>query len=697
MILSKLFILGQEIELLWTDMKYHRDIRPNGKPLTEVMGGLITVCFPSDGNTDRILNWMTKESEDDTWEEIDKMEKGKVCFYENGFEFPPTRTYEFGDSHLVHFEETFSAEEDNPMKTIVTISPAIQDYGEEYVRSWNVTWIPAPEKTETGKSEEKKEEKKKNPKIVSIDWVNEKEEHISEIPYQKKAAVKVVLENVEDGDVQIKITKKDATEFETGKKYLTFSAAAKEGAVLLPLFKIKHSWEEFKTADTDKLVATATYKDVEKESKFLEISPTPKVLVNFRPHDNWQGEFGFDWLRIGDTNLFNDEKFEDVITKQYLESSFTNLQMDSNKYDGHFKKDNVQFEKLKKENYAPIEISWKKVTDSNGTKSNFKHHTEWLSLKKNKEAKIKLHIDVTDEADYLEFEDNANFTISPNRIDISGKSGIKKLNDIVTIKSEQIFSSDQKLVIKAYKDGHEISTLSGQLNVWANNVTKSKRVVFVQIKTKMSRTSSPNMVDATPEKSRINKYLEQAYVELSPDSEIVELDLTGDPDFSRFIKRGKVKTKSDRISSVPAVPATATTPAIPRKPAIPSERIVNYLKRKLKEKDNKYDGTAYFKAFYFAENGYHPSGGNLSGFSAANADYVVVFKSANDQTASHELLHSLNLAHTFTNIEASTNAEFTYYARKTDNLLDYSHHISGHTNSRCSLYYWQWKRANNSI
>ncbi|EKT3967378.1 hypothetical protein NTJ12_002466 [Flavobacterium psychrophilum] len=27
----------------------------------------------------------------------------------------------------------------------------------------------------------------------------------------------------------------------------------------------------------------------------------PKCLVYFRPHDNYDGEYGFDWLRTGDT------------------------------------------------------------------------------------------------------------------------------------------------------------------------------------------------------------------------------------------------------------------------------------------------------------------------------------------------------------------------------------------------------------
>jgi hypothetical protein len=143
---AKLFILGQEIELLWTDMHYYREVRMNGKPSTEVMGGSITLCFATNHKTDQVLRWMTKESEDDTWEEVDKMEEGKVCFYESGFDYPPTKTYKFNDAHLIYFKEIFYANDWQPMETIITISPAIQNYGTEFPKRWNVSWIPPSER-----------------------------------------------------------------------------------------------------------------------------------------------------------------------------------------------------------------------------------------------------------------------------------------------------------------------------------------------------------------------------------------------------------------------------------------------------------------------------------------------------------------------------------------------------------------------
>jgi hypothetical protein len=75
-----------------------------------------------------------------------------------------------------------------------------------------------------------------------------------------------------------------------------------------------------------------------------------------------------------------------------------------------------------------------------------------------------------------------------------------------------------------------------------------------------------------------------------------------------------------------------------------------------------------FQSFYLA-------GGSISGYSEPNADYVILFSGRDEQTAAHEFLHSMLIPHTFTNKEAAPTALFTYRYRKTDNLMDYSHHF----------------------
>lgn len=409
-----------------------------------------------------------------------------------------------------------------------------------------------------------------------------------------------------------------------------------------------------------------------------------QLIVQFRPNKNWKGEFGFDWIRLADTKLFNDNSFKNIVAYQYFDSTYAKKVDNSNsnyvnKYDGSFKADEAMFNNLKKE-YNPFSIPWKTYKDKSGKEIAEEYYIPWLSLKKDKEAKITFFAEIKDEADYLEFTKSDYFSFTPDKIEIKGKKKISLDDFEVTIKCIKEFTTDQTIELKAFKaeKGTTIEAIVGKINVWANDVTKHKKkdVVFVKIKTPEIKIGDGERVPSvTDEKKRINQYLEQAYIQLSDSSIIVELDLTAEKDFNDFITSSQID--SDKSSG--------------------GKSLDSYLKSKLeKAYPGKYN--KHFKAFYFAEDGYNAGGGHVSGYSAPRADYVVVFKSKNDQTAAHEFLHAMNLPHTFTNKETTSDALFTYEFTKTDNLLDYSHRLgSGNNSNRCSLFYWQWKQANNSI
>lgn len=352
------------------------------------------------------------------------------------------------------------------------------------------------------------------------------------------------------------------------------------------------------------------------------LAPQPiQLIVSFRPHKNWKGEFSFDWLRMNDTKLFNDNKFKEVVAYQYLDAKFTKKVDHSdhnyvNKYDGVFKADETLYNKLKKE-YKPYSIPWKTKKDKKtGKDVAEEYYIPWLSLMKDKEAKITFFAEINQEADYLEFTKSDYFTFTPNKIDIKGKKNIA-LNDVdVTIKCIKEFAKDQTVELKAFKNdnGTNIEAIAGKLNVWANDATrlKEKNVVFVEIKTpELLAGAGKNKPNVGDEKDRINQYLARAYIKLSSKSDIVELDLTGEKDFINFVTNSQIDSNKKNNG----------------------KGLQDYLKSKL---EKMYPGkyTTNFKAFYFEENGYHPSGGNVSGFSAPKADYVVVFKSKNEQTAS---------------------------------------------------------------
>lgn len=141
MIHAKLFVLEQEIELLSTDMSYARIIRSSGEDDAQLTGGKITVCFETKDDSNTILRWMTKGSVNANSQERENMEEGKICFYDNGFDYPPIKTYKFNDGVITYYKESMNAEVGFALQTTIIISPAIQNYGRELVKSWNVSYI----------------------------------------------------------------------------------------------------------------------------------------------------------------------------------------------------------------------------------------------------------------------------------------------------------------------------------------------------------------------------------------------------------------------------------------------------------------------------------------------------------------------------------------------------------------------------
>ena len=64
-----------------------------------------------------------------------------------------------------------------------------------------------------------------------------------------------------------------------------------------------------------------------------------KCLVEFRPHGNWNGEFGFDWVRTGDSGLVGDKNWvKDILGKHYTNSHLNVVTTDTNSWTNFFKK-----------------------------------------------------------------------------------------------------------------------------------------------------------------------------------------------------------------------------------------------------------------------------------------------------------------------------------------------------------------------
>ena len=74
------------------------------------------------------------------------------------------------------------------------------------------------------------------------------------------------------------------------------------------------------------------------------------------------------------------------------------------------------------------------------------------------------------------------------------------------------------------------------------------------------------------------------------------------------------------------------------------------------------------------------------GFTDVWNKYSFCLLNADEQTATHEVLHSIRLDHTF----EKNSDDFIYKGEQTDNVMDY-------LNKGVALYQWQWKLINPAI
>ncbi len=421
-----------------------------------------------------------------------------------------------------------------------------------------------------------------------------------------------------------------------------------------------------------------------------------KCIVHFRPKDGWKGEeYGFDWMRLGETSNFGDVNYEDIVTKQYTDNTFTKLERDINTYTGSFKKSSTLYTKLRQV-YGVYDIPWKKKAD--GSPENY--FCSWLSLYpsqikdksgslvasnfKNTQAVLSLIVEVEEEPETLKFKENKQFKISPMEITPKTK-GKHTLKDFVTIECLEEFSTDQVIEIEAMKkdsEGKEVIGVVGRLKVWANHAARRKKTKFLIIEV---QTNSSSVANSTGQKELFENYLRQALIEA--DVETVSINASTDTHFQaggRYVIGGKIAAYYHPASNAPTGFVDLQT------------YVYSLLKQQLKankQPENKYNN--HYIAIYLGENGGYADRSNtvngLNGYSSGK--FVVLFPGKNDQTAAHEFLHSFALPHSFTNSEADAKAEFTYEYAKTENIMDYSHRIS---KPRYNLWKWQWVIANNN-
>lgn len=422
-----------------------------------------------------------------------------------------------------------------------------------------------------------------------------------------------------------------------------------------------------------------------------------RCIVDFRPNDDWKGEYGFDWFRRGDAN----ENINGTVTaSKYTEIAGKYDPKDPDYSDAGVLKQkigNIDYvHKLANDEYS----SFKVVGFSNRTylapyiSLYYMSTIQWegnqtrrlpnvMLYKKDEKyyqhdfcksgATIKAIINAKN-IEKIEFICDKSLTVSPNVL--TGISDGKSVKTI-TIRHNYAFSEGHQS-IKAFahhKDG-VTKTFAGQINV-VKCEPKTVDICFVNVKIQINRSVSlgiPDSTFSTTQQNNLKRFFSQAHI--IPNIVTKSLDLNqesiADHLTSRtFEKNGKrysisfiLKYNSDNSGYI-------------------GDKLEQWFNEKYPSMANTY------KIFFLGEYGMRASngkdvylGGHANGIPSKG---LVIYKDPEESVVCHEILHCYGLYHSFSN-----SGKHTFEKYKTNNIMDYS------TNT-ISLWRWQWNVIRNAL
>lgn len=471
-----------------------------------------------------------------------------------------------------------------------------------------------------------------------------------------------------------------------------------------------------------------------------EIILDAKALVVFRPHSTWEAnyDFSFDWYRegfgggtaLGGTSLKGDEDFK-TIAGHYL----------NNNYNSPFVLDTSIAERVKSEYLKAVAHQKDKPYDYFVPKlAMYKHELEVSPSI----ANISVNFEVYEEPDEFILEYEGEFFdikeyVDPNGIVLIGKASSKSKSKVVkkleynspenyknykikpkkvttafqtidiTIECKKTFGTLEGKYIKAYtlQEGSDpkdpIKKLAGILQVMPNDASNRKIVnllminIITDIDADGKQEFGYDTVLLEKEKKTIRTFLRQSLID--PVFSIINLDLSG---FSKIPADISIR---DHFNST-YISGGALLGAYESGSTIPTgwKNLDIYLYEKFNDLPDSGNFTNHTRLFYLPQdklniiqnNVSNPFGGYNSGSNHLN---IILPKQGSNAASSHEIYHSLGLAHPWqnkNNINRSTpfnpteeNGKYSFKYQSTYNVMDYVF-------PQYCLYYWQSKIARNS-
>ena len=387
-----------------------------------------------------------------------------------------------------------------------------------------------------------------------------------------------------------------------------------------------------------------------------------KCLVEFRPHSNWKGEYGFDWIRTGDTGRSGDNPLYCILGRYYFPIPNSGGEIDScgtpenieeyykygtpvnvtpeDYYSYKFIKDKEMFNRLTR-TFSRFKITWK-----NPAKELPFYVVPILTLWKGRKATFSLKFEGKEKAKNITFEfensfveDKGYLTLERPKLDlnkISLENGnlnyLKK--DCFTICCNKEFDTPQKLLVKA--DGK----LCGAMLILPNSYKVRREIKIVIIYTETSISDKKGELVGKEESLR--NFLNQAMIDPKITYENLVCKYKNKEENKKFKEECTYFNKDDGMYYLKGMNMRTF-----------ENHILKFYYEKFKDKYND-----YYKIFLVGERSE-----KYEGFTEVWNKYSFCLLNADERTAAHEVLHSIGLDHTF----EKNSDDFIYKGEQTDN------------------------------
>jgi len=349
---------------------------------------------------------------------------------------------------------------------------------------------------------------------------------------------------------------------------------------------------------------------------------TEKCVVFFRTSDSYTGDYGFDWLREGDSGRKGDVPYDQIIGR-YARFGFV--------------KDIREYDRFADREFRSLIIASEKNEDE------FIYSVPIMSLLKSKSATFNLIIEAEKKPKELRFVYNENyFKLSEEAIFLP-MVGKYILEDALTIECIEEFNKDQKILVEAIYDNGE-DYLAGGFVIKANDKNHRRKLNVVLIRVKANFGIENRMPTIEGKETLLRKYFAQFYINANFTTKILDLNESSFFDEEYYTPIGLNFPNRSMFTALNASFLNAN-------PDISNTEFRNY-----------------YKVYFFDEI---CNSGDEEIFGISNgipSKEIIVFRPGlQDATVAHELFHALGLLHSFDHEN-----KYVFEENKTDNIMDYS-------------------------